>query len=568
MGTVVDMFRPNLLGVAASVLVVAGFGTAHSPVFAQAPKQEATAVMSSLAVLQAKDEIQEQMARYTILLDGDGFGTQVDAWAKYLFTSNATLRTVGESGEPGSNFSGGLRGRKQIAKAFARTNDGTRVYRVYPVNTAFDEVTPTRIRTRTGAVVWNGAGTSTQIRAQSPSQVVFHDVWVREDGLWKKQSSELRYLTKGFAESEAAPQPRMVGSDPRARDPRVRVRHFPIAMVVDELTPTTAKTRTALIIMSGQRNSGDVNVPLRNSAFFIYKDTWRKEVGKWKKVDSVLHYTTYNESLPDIPGGGEDTIASRGPIYAKAGTGMSELDILTAKAAIRSQWADYTLINDGDGLPNCGTDRWGPALFTRDGTFQSVGPGMRKNHGPRGYDGLDEISTRFGGGQVPFPPCEGDRIVNPKNVPELTGLDALIVRDQIREGNAQFALLLDADNAGGPDVRVWSERLFLPNATFQSETYDLRLLYGPGSGLQGRSAIAAKFENSTDPALVGNWYLANIAFDLLAKDEVRTRTTAFYVTGPNGTKASVSALAPIVAVIHTAWQRTPQGWMIASITIR
>lgn len=76
-------------------------------------------------------------------------------------------------------------------------------------------------------------------------------------------------------------------------------RHFFVNTVFDELTPTTAKTRTSALIQvskrdqDGSKKEGRLNgsQPVI-SAILVYHDTWVLDGGEWKKKLSILRRDT------------------------------------------------------------------------------------------------------------------------------------------------------------------------------------------------------------------------------------------------------------------------------------
>ena len=80
---------------------------------------------------------------------------------------------------------------------------------------------------------------------------------------------------------------------------KVATRHFMVNTVFDELTPTSAKTRTSALIQVSRRDQdcakkeGVLNggQPLL-SALIVYHDTWVHDAGEWKKKLSILRRDT------------------------------------------------------------------------------------------------------------------------------------------------------------------------------------------------------------------------------------------------------------------------------------
>lgn len=85
----------------------------------------------------------------------------------------------------------------------------------------------------------------------------------------------------------------------RAGSPTMATRHFMVNTVFDELTPTSAKTRTSALIQVSKRDQecarkeGALNggQPVL-SAIIVYHDTWVLDGGEWKKKLSILRRDT------------------------------------------------------------------------------------------------------------------------------------------------------------------------------------------------------------------------------------------------------------------------------------
>jgi hypothetical protein len=85
----------------------------------------------------------------------------------------------------------------------------------------------------------------------------------------------------------------------RPGSPEVASRHFMVNTVFDELTATTAKTRTSALIQVSKRDrecarkKGILNggEPVL-SAILVYHDTWLLDGGEWKKKLSILRRDT------------------------------------------------------------------------------------------------------------------------------------------------------------------------------------------------------------------------------------------------------------------------------------
>jgi hypothetical protein len=241
---------------------------------------------------------------------------------------------------------------------------------------------------------------------------------------------------------------------------------------------------------------------------------------------------------------------------------MTPLDALVAKDAIREQFAQYTLILDGDGIvPRCGIQRFGPALFTEDATFQSIANDRSNLHGPgMGMIGVEAIAARYGGGMTPFPPCAEPA---PRPGAGMQALDVLVAKDRIRERLTQYTLLLDGDGVSRPDLRRWAQDLFVENATFQSFGTAGPLF----AGLNGRSAIEAHFAKSL-PNLIRRHFFVNTAFDDLTPTTAKTRTTGITMYGrtEQGNAPLIPAL--VETVTHLTWRNSDRGWQIVRAEVR
>jgi hypothetical protein len=84
-----------------------------------------------------------------------------------------------------------------------------------------------------------------------------------------------------------------------ATPPTTAARHFLVNTVFDELTPTTAKTRTSALIQvskrdqDGAKKEGRLNASQSViSAILVYHDAWVLDAGEWKKKLSILRRDT------------------------------------------------------------------------------------------------------------------------------------------------------------------------------------------------------------------------------------------------------------------------------------
>jgi len=85
----------------------------------------------------------------------------------------------------------------------------------------------------------------------------------------------------------------------RPGSPKMATRHFMVNTVFDELTPTSARTRTSALIQVSMRDQecGKKEGALNGgqpvlSAIIVYHDSWVLEGGEWKKRLSILRRDT------------------------------------------------------------------------------------------------------------------------------------------------------------------------------------------------------------------------------------------------------------------------------------
>jgi hypothetical protein len=158
---------------------------------------EATRMAISIESALARESIREALARYSMLLDGDGVGRDPHAWANKLFTSDATFVLHYPDGSEQYR----IEGREKIGATFGRAGSSKVATRHFMVNTVFDELTPTSAKTRTSALIQVSkrdqecAKKEGALNGGQPvlsAIIVYHDTWVLESGEWKKKLSILR----------------------------------------------------------------------------------------------------------------------------------------------------------------------------------------------------------------------------------------------------------------------------------------------------------------------------------------------------------------------------------------
>jgi hypothetical protein len=145
----------------------------------------------------ARENIREALARYSMLLDGDGSTRDPQEWANRLFTSDATFVLHYPDGTEQYR----IEGRDAIGKTFGRAGSSKVATRHFMVNTVFDELTATSAKTRTSALIQVSKRDQECARKEGALNggqpvisaiIVYHDSWVLEDGEWKKKLSVLR----------------------------------------------------------------------------------------------------------------------------------------------------------------------------------------------------------------------------------------------------------------------------------------------------------------------------------------------------------------------------------------
>lgn len=164
---------------------------------------------------------------------------------------------------------------------------------------------------------------------------------------------------------------------------------------------------------------------------------------------------------------------------------------------------------------------------------------------------------------------------------QMSALDILVAKDQIREQLGQYTLLLDGDGLTR-DPNKWAEKLFTEDATFQSIGPDGQLLHG-AKGLVGRAEIARTFGGGpprarngarppADPArpqMVFRHYPVDVVFDELTPTSAKTRTTTMIMTGPrNYVTPNPPTVNPALVVYHDTWQKTADGWKKSNSVLR
>jgi hypothetical protein len=173
------------------------------------------------------------------------------------------------------------------------------------------------------------------------------------------------------------------------------------------------------------------------------------------------------------------------------------------------------------------------------------------------------------------------RGAEPQAGAQMSPLDILIAKDQIREQLGQYTLLLDGDGLTR-DPNKWAEKLFTEDATFQSIGPDGQLLHG-AKGLVGRAEIARTFgggpprtgtsarppADPTRPQMVFRHYPVDLVFDELTPTSAKTRTSTIIMTGPrNYVTPNPPTVNPALVVYHDTWQKTADGWKKSNSILR
>jgi hypothetical protein len=186
-------------------------------------------------------------------------------------------------------------------------------------------------------------------------------------------------------------------------------RHVPITIRYDEITPTTANTRTVVLFVDVAKASVQgkadgvpgLDIPgVPQAAMAVYHDTWRKVDGKWLKSSTTI-YAANKGLWPDS----DVSRVSNAPnspqllnerTWARETTvahGMSPLDVLVVKNEIRQRWSDYTLLLDGDGIERH-SNEWAPSTFTPDLRWIWFDPEGRV---ARNLSSMEQMQRRFSG---------------------------------------------------------------------------------------------------------------------------------------------------------------------------
>ncbi len=196
----------------------------------------------------------------------------------------------------------------------------------------------------------------------SDKRVQWADHTFTEDATWKWYDIEGKLIKQASGLSELRKNPSIVQ--------QATFKHIPMALMYDEVTPTTAATRTIVWFVdipkatvagqadgvSGVGADGHAR-GVAQMALGVYHDTWRKVDGNWRKSTSAL-YSANNVATstfgPAEASPATSTAASIQPPEWASDTvvfhGMSAVDVLAIKDRIRQRWADYSLMIDGDGI--------------------------------------------------------------------------------------------------------------------------------------------------------------------------------------------------------------------------
>src|SRR5262249_3978103 len=97
----------------------------------------------------ARESIRDALARYSMLLDGDGARRDPRGWADQMFTPDAVFKLYYPDGTEQYR----IEGREAIFNTFGPPGSKKVGTRHFMVNTVFDELTATSAKTRTSALI-------------------------------------------------------------------------------------------------------------------------------------------------------------------------------------------------------------------------------------------------------------------------------------------------------------------------------------------------------------------------------------------------------------------------------
>ncbi len=168
------------------------------------PPTRAAAGMSPIDRVVAESEINQQLALYTLLDDGDGLNKpDIRGLVDKLYVKDGSFDNYSWDGKLGFKRPG----REVIyqrATEHAVPGDGPISDRHFNVATYFDELTPTAAKTRTVALVLkitrNMLGADCKKAGEDAcggrvvfaSTFVYHDTWAKTAEGWQKTQSDLR----------------------------------------------------------------------------------------------------------------------------------------------------------------------------------------------------------------------------------------------------------------------------------------------------------------------------------------------------------------------------------------
>lgn len=144
--------------------------------------------------------VRQKIARSTMLFDGDGTTQDRRKWVDSMFTVDAVLQVY----DAQKLLVSETIGRESIFAVFGATPAySVNVDRTFSGETVFDEVTPTRIKTRTIVMQVRGQRFPPFTQQLPIASYVYHDTWVKTSsahrGLgvgpqadWVKSRSEIR----------------------------------------------------------------------------------------------------------------------------------------------------------------------------------------------------------------------------------------------------------------------------------------------------------------------------------------------------------------------------------------
>jgi hypothetical protein len=187
-----------------SVILLFLLGTAA---WAQPPARDTIIAhgMTELDVLMIKDQIRQRWADYTLIIDGDGVTrSPIDGWTPNLLATNMRWLWFSSDGDLVRNLATMEEQRRRQAAFPSNVSAAANptllaASRHLPMIIKFDDITPTRVKTRTMLMIGGGGFQSdpkAAAAANSPvipfiSLAIYHDTWIKQDGRWVKADTTL-----------------------------------------------------------------------------------------------------------------------------------------------------------------------------------------------------------------------------------------------------------------------------------------------------------------------------------------------------------------------------------------